>query len=160
YVTARLTSAFGSNTFMVARIARQHVSGEEWQKLNKRKRLYADDMQAVQERCKTCEVVGANVWWRDDAKYGNRTFYDANINGVDSDPPRLQQLDIAEGRFISSLDVDHARAIAVIGADIRDEFFGTVEPLGKEIKVGGDSFFVIGVEKRNGTFFGQSLDNS
>jgi len=160
YVTTRLTSTFGSNTFMVSRIARQHVSEEEWEKLSKRKRLNADDMRAIEERCADCEALSTNLRWRDDAKFGNRTFYDASINGVTSDLPRLQQLDIHEGRFLSSFDVDHARPIAVIGADIREEFFASVEPLGKEIKIGGDSFFVIGVEKRNGTFFGQSLDNT
>ena len=159
YVTTRLTATFGSSTFMVARIARQHVSGEEWERLNKRRRIYPDDMQAVEERCESCAALSANLWFRDDAKYGNRTFYDANISGVTSDLPRLQQLDVAEGRFMSSFDVDHARPIAVIGADIRDEFFATVEPLGKEIKISGDSFLIVGIEKRNGTFFGQSLDN-
>ncbi len=160
YITDRMTSTFGSNTFMVSRIARQHVSEEEWEKLSKRKRLNADDMRAIEERCADCEALSTNLRWRDDAKSGNRTFYDANINGVTSDLPRIQQLDIAEGRFLSSFDVDHARPVAVIGAEIREEFFASVEPLGKEIKVGGDSFFIIGVEKRNGTFFGQSLDNS
>jgi putative ABC transport system permease protein len=160
YVTSRLAATFGSNTFMVARIARQHVSEEEWEKLNKRKRLYADDMRAIEERCAGCEALSTNLRWRDDAKSGNRTFYDASINGVTSDLPQIQQLDVAEGRFLSSFDVDHARPVAVIGADIREEFFASVEPLGKEIKVGGDSFFIIGVEKRNGTFFGQSLDNT
>jgi putative ABC transport system permease protein len=160
YVTTRLTSTFGSNTFMVSRIARQHVSEEEWEKLSKRKRLNADDMRAIEERCSDCEALSTNLRWRDDAKFGNRTFYDAGINGVTSDLPRLQQLDIVEGRFLSSFDVDHARPVAVIGADIREEFFASVEPMGKEIKVGGDSFFIIGVEKRNGTFFGQSLDNT
>src|SRR5262245_37360641 len=160
YVRTRLTATFGSNTFMLARIARQHVSEEEWEKLSKRKRLYADDMRAIEERCADCEALSASLRWRDDAKSGNRTFYDANINGVTSDLPRLQQLDIAEGRFLSSFDVDHARPVAVIGSDIREEFFASVEPIGKEIKIGGDSFFIIGVEKRNGTFFGQSLDNT
>src|SRR5262245_53482940 len=36
YVTERLTSAFGSNTFMISRIARMHISGDEWEKLMKR----------------------------------------------------------------------------------------------------------------------------
>ena len=145
---------------MLSRIARQHVSREEWERLNKRKRIYADDLQAIEDRCENCEALSPSLWFRDDVKHGNHTFYDANISGVDSELPRVQQLDIAEGRFMSNFDVDHARPIAIIGADIRDLFFATVEPLGKEIKIGGDSFLIIGVEKRNGTFFGQSLDSS
>ena len=35
---------------------------------------------------------------------------------------------------------------------VRDELFGDVSVLGKEIKVGGDNFSIIGVEQKNGTF--------
>lgn len=161
YVTERLTSTFGSNTFMVARIARMHVSREEWEKLIKRnKRIYASDLRAIEERCTGCEAVSPILRRREDCKVGNRTFYDADINGVGPEITKMQELEIAQGRFLSSFDVEHARPVVVIGADIREELFGPVDPLSKEIKVGGDSFTVIGVESRNGTFFGQSMDTN
>jgi putative ABC transport system permease protein len=74
--------------------------------------------------------------------------------------PKIQSLDLAEGRFVSDFDVTHAHNNAVIGSQIRDELFGPVGALGKEIKVGEDSFIVIGVEVQNGTMIGQSLDNN
>jgi putative ABC transport system permease protein len=43
---------------------------------------------------------------------------------------------------------------------LRRDLFGPVDVIGKEIKVGGDPFIIIGVEKGKGTFFGQSMDNS
>src|SRR5262245_8779212 len=50
YVTERLTSTFGSNTFTLARIARMHISGDEWEKLIKRnKRIYVDDLRAIED---------------------------------------------------------------------------------------------------------------
>src|SRR5437867_3070656 len=77
YVTERLTSAFGSNTFMVARIARMNMSAEEWEKVNKRnRRLYTDDLRAIEERCSGCEAVTPVLRRRDDAKLGKNTFYD------------------------------------------------------------------------------------
>ncbi len=161
YVNDRLVSTFGSNTFILARIARINISNEEWEKLIKRnKRLYADDLRAVEERCGDCEAVTPMLETRADAKVGNKTFYDANVNGVSEDLPKIQQLDLDEGRFLANFEVQHARACAVIGADIRDQLFGPVDVLGKEIKVGGDSFTILGVEKRNGSFFGRSLDTN
>jgi putative ABC transport system permease protein len=158
YVKDRLVSTFGSNSFTMARIARMNITEEEWEKLMKRRRIYSDDLRAIRGQCDGCEAVTPILRWRDEAKLGNRAFFDADITGVHPDITRIQQLEIEEGRFLSTFDVEHARPVAVIGADIRNELFGPLDPLGKEIKVGGDSFTVIGLEKRNGTFFGQSLD--
>jgi putative ABC transport system permease protein len=160
YVSKRLVSSFGSNTFIVARIARVNASAEEYEKLIKRnKRIYLDDLQAVESRCDGCEAISPNMSGQDDVKRNNRSFFDAAVNGVSADLPKIQELELAEGRFISSFDVTHARPFAIIGAQIRDELFGTAEALGKDIKLGGDSFTVIGVEVRNGSMMGQSLDN-
>jgi putative ABC transport system permease protein len=161
YVKERLVTVFGSNTFMVARIARMNISYEEWERLSKKhKRLHEDDLLAIQERCNGCEAVSPMLRNQDDAKYGNRTFYDASVIGVNTDIPKIQQLNVDRGRFLSNFEVEHARPYAVIGADLRDELFGAVEPLGKSIKVGGDEFTVLGVEERNGSFFGRSMDSN
>ena len=48
------------------------------------------------------------------------------------DIPKIQTLDLAEGRFVSDYDVSHTHTNAVIGSQIRDELFGSVEALGKE----------------------------
>ena len=161
YVKERLTSTFGSNTFMVARIARINISSEEWDKLIRRnKKLYVDDLRAVEEKCADCEAVSPSLRGRSDVKAGNKTFYDANVLGVSADMPKIQELEVEEGRFLSRFDVEHARPYAIIGADIRDMLFGPVDIIGKEVKVGGDPFTVLGVEKRNGSFFGQSMDNN
>jgi putative ABC transport system permease protein len=47
----------------------------------------------------------------------------------------------------------------VIGTDLRDAFFGSVEPIGKEILVGGRPFKVVGVAEKKGSVFGESQDN-
>jgi putative ABC transport system permease protein len=161
YVKDRLTSTFGSNTFMVARIARMNMSQEEYEKVVKRnKRLYLDDMRAVENRCVDCAAISTNMGRTADIKFGNRSFYDANVRGVTEDAPKIQELVVAEGRFISLFDTQHARPVAVIGEAVRKELFGPIDVIGKQVRVGADSFTIIGVEQQNGTFFGQSLDNN
>jgi putative ABC transport system permease protein len=161
YIKDRLVTVFGSNTFIVARVARMNMSYEEWERVSKRnKRLYADDLRAIQDRCDGCDAVSPMLRNQDDAKYENRTFYDANVIGVNTDLPKIQQLNVEAGRFLSNFEVEHARPYAVIGADLREELFGAAEPLGKTIKVGGDEFTVLGVEERNGSFFGRSMDTN
>jgi putative ABC transport system permease protein len=161
YISERISSTFAGNTFIVARLARVNISNEDYDKVIKRnKPLHSEDMRAVEEKCEGCEAISPMINWTDDAKRGDRAFYDATVNGVSADMPRIQSFDLAEGRFLSSFDVEHGRQYAVIGSEIRDELFGPEDALEKEIKIGGDSFTVIGVEVRNGTMMGQSLDNN
>ena len=161
YVWQRLSSTLGSNTFIVARIIGMNRSDEDYEMLLKRnKDLYPADMQAVEEKCVGCEAISPMIRGTDDVKRGNRISYDARISGVNADLPKIQSLDLAEGRFVSNFDVAHSNTSAVIGSKIREELFGPVEAIGKEIKVGEDSFTVIGVEVQNGTMGGQSLDNN
>jgi putative ABC transport system permease protein len=159
WVWQRLSSTLGSNTFIVSRFARMNISDEDYEIVIKRnKNLYPEDMRAVEEKCVDCEAISPMIRGTDTVKRGNRIFYDARISGVNSDLPKIQTLDLAEGRFVSNFDVAHSNTIAVIGSKIREELFGPVEAIGKEIKVGEDSFTVIGVEVQNGTMAGQSLD--
>lgn len=50
-----------------------------------------------------------------------------------------------EGRFISPLDVQEAKRVCVIGAEIRSELFGYHNPVGRRIKIGDGWFTVVGV---------------
>ena len=161
YVWEQLSSTCGSNTCIVARFARTNMSDEDFVLIIKRnKNIYPEDMRAVEEKCEGCEAISPMIQGTDDVKRGNRIFYDARIRGVNEDLQKIQSLDLADGRFVSNFDVTHSKNNAVIGHKVREELFGSIEPIGKEVKVGGESYTVIGVEKQNGTMGGQSLDSN
>lgn len=161
FVWQRLSSTFGSNTFTVARFLRPNVSYEEFEKIYKRnKDLYPADMRAVEAGCEGCEAVSPLIRGTDEAKKGGHAVYEARVSGVNEDLPKIQALEIEEGRFITSFDVTHARSFAVIGAQIREELFGPAEAIGKDFKLGGETFMVVGVEARNGNMGGMSMDNN
>jgi putative ABC transport system permease protein len=63
------------------------------------------------------------------------------------------------GRHLIQDDVDEARYVGVIGTDLVDAFFGTMEPLGKTILVDNHPIRVVGVAEKKGSVFGQSQDN-
>lgn len=161
YVQQRLTSTFGTNTFVVARIAGMNISWEEFEKrLRRNKRIYVSDAKIVAERCDGCDAVVPSLRRREDAKAGNRTFYDADVNGVGADILKIQNIEVETGRFLTQTDIENGRPLAVIGADIRRELFGELNVIGKQIRVGGDIYTVIGLEKSSGGFFGQSMDST
>jgi putative ABC transport system permease protein len=160
YVWKQLSSTFASNTFLVARIVRATSMEEFERKIKHNKNLHPQDMQAVEAQCEGCEAISPMMRGTDTIKRGSRIFYDANISGISADMPKIQSVDLSEGRFIASSDVTHAHASAVIGSKVREDLFGPIDPLGKEIKIGADNFIVVGVEAQKGSMQGQSMDNT
>jgi putative ABC transport system permease protein len=73
--------------------------------------------------------------------------------------PALHNINIALGRGFTPADVDRATHNAIIGYDIVDNLIGNEDPLGKEIRVDGVPYIVIGVGERLGKTLGQSQDN-
>ncbi len=67
---------------------------------------------------------------------------------------------IADGRFLTETDLRERTNVAVLGKDVVKALFPNEEPLGKDIKIGGRVFRVVGVMSDLGSIFGQSRDNS
>ncbi len=160
YLSGTLSSVFGNNTFILGQILSADSYDEYETKIKRNKPIYLDDLRAVETRCKDCAAISPNMNAIDDAKYRNQTFFDARVSGVSANLPSIQELELAEGRFLSDPDVTHTRSFAVIGAQIRDDLFGPVDALGKDLKLSGDSFTVVGIEEKQGSVMGQSMDNN
>ena len=63
------------------------------------------------------------------------------------------------GRHLIQNDIEQARMVAVVGTDLVEAFFGSMEPLGKEVLLDGRPFKVVGVAQKKGSVFGESQDN-
>jgi putative ABC transport system permease protein len=66
---------------------------------------------------------------------------------------------ISEGHFLSELDSDNGRQVCVIGSQVATNLFPRESALGKKISINQRPFEVVGVLDKQGTFFGNSLDN-
>ena len=71
----------------------------------------------------------------------------------------LNNIDIALGRGFTPIDEDRATHDVIVGYDIVDNLLGAGDPLGKEIRVDGIPYTIIGVGDRQGKTLGQSQDN-
>ncbi len=77
--------------------------------------------------------------------------YAHTIMGVTHDYINVENVEIEEGRFFSSEDDASLSRIAVIGADTKEELFGTDNALGKKIEIKNENFTVVGILKRKGS---------
>jgi putative ABC transport system permease protein len=71
----------------------------------------------------------------------------------------IYDLDLVSGRMLNENDESTTAPVVIIGQDIRENLLADADPLGKNIRVDGREYRVIGVGKKEGKTLGQSRDN-
>ena len=82
------------------------------------------------------------------------------IYGAGSQWPEAFSMHVKSGRFLPSDDPTAPRAFAVLGSKTRDELFGSRNPLGQRIGIGGNRYRIIGVMESKGTILGFDVDDT
>jgi putative ABC transport system permease protein len=90
--------------------------------------------------------------------YRNTELNQVTIQAVTSEYINFSNFNAERGRLMSPTEVTRGAAVAVIGWDTADRLFGQNDPLEKVIRVEGMPFRVVGVSKKQGSFFGNSQD--
>ncbi len=159
YVAEKLFN-LGVNTFILSKQPHVVTDVDEFIEANKHKDLTMDEYRAVAEGCSVCKEVGASIIsFNGKVAYGSQSSTDTFIRGWSPSMARIYDLDLVAGRMLNESDENGAYAVAIIGQDIRENLLEGTDPLGKEIRVDGKVFRVVGVGKKEGKTLGQSRDN-
>lgn len=152
--------ALGSKSFTVQKFPDIIVSFDQFREFNKRKDLTLRDVDLVKEACTLCTEVGGLLATNRTVKYGSIKQESVQVMGITENYSRIGSIrDLIMGRHLIDDDIESARPVAVIGADLMDAFFPNAEPLGKEIIIDGNRLRIVGVGERKGKVFGESQDN-
>jgi putative ABC transport system permease protein len=151
----------GADVFIVNKQPNVITNFDQWMDAQKRKNITMEDYDAVREGCHKCTVLGATAGGggRAEVKYGTQSISDSGLRGWTPSMARIYDLELIAGRTTTDSDMRAASNVAVIGYDIYENLFGLSDPLGKEIRVDGAVYTVIGVGKKEGKTLGQSRDN-
>jgi putative ABC transport system permease protein len=159
YMSERVLE-LGTQSFRLQRMPDIITSHEQWMEMMKRKRLTMEDYEAVRAACTLCSEVGAQVWTGTNVKRGRVIQKNVGVAGITENIARIGTVrELAAGRHLVQQDIAQAARVAVIGTDLVEAFFGTMEPIGKEIDVDGRPLKVVGVAEKKGAVFGESQDN-
>jgi putative ABC transport system permease protein len=99
------------------------------------------------------------VWGNSEVE-GNGRLRRTTVYGVDADFTRVFSSAVRIGSFLPREGGGGSRAFVVLGAKLRNELFGTTNPLGARVRIGGLHFRVIGVMAPKGQFLGIDLDDT
>ena len=136
-----------------------------------RKPLTMDDANAVLVQApsvKDVATVAVNIgsWgtgFDDNMIYKNKNYRWAGTDGVTANYADIANVKLQEGRWLTEMDDYERRNVLVVGVNAVEALFDgdAAEAIGKEIRMNGDQWQIIGVlEKREAGFFGENEEDS
>ena len=151
----------GHNTFKLRQrpnFVGGNVSDDVWMEWLRRPRISYDDADYVTDRIQTPVTVAKYCMDRMVLTYGTRQAKDIDLTGTEESYFRIKGYNLRSGRTFSPQEVRAAQPVVVLGALVADKLFAGSEPLGKEVRIAGLPYRVIGVVDPQGTLFGLSMD--
>jgi putative ABC transport system permease protein len=162
YTVASTFSSQGSTVFTIAKKPLIITSREDFIKFNRRKDVTDDDAEAIVRLCPACWRTGIAANARELVKHGDQKSEDVPVRGVTLSMLDIEDVSIEAGRAWSESEGDAGGDVCVVGADILENLFDNAPPeqvVGKELRVAGRLFQIVGVAEKQGKIFGFSRDN-
>lgn len=83
-----------------------------------------------------------------------KTTKNVTVMGTSANYDTAFNTKVERGRFFSDLEEKDGSQVAVIGSEVATKVFGTVDPIGKKIKLGSQTYTVVGLAEKKGSGFG------
>jgi putative ABC transport system permease protein len=157
YVAQRIAN-LGANTYLIHRFG-IITSEEAWIKAQKRPLITMEEFTGLRQSMQTALRIAGEEDQNQDIRYGNILLENCAIAGVSPNYAEIENLNLAQGRFLTEADDLHHSQVAFIGNDVLKKFFYNVDPIGKTIRAGTHTYEIVGVAQEIGSVFGQSQDN-
>lgn len=160
YVDEKI-AGIGTKSFSVRRF-----SFDDWKNIEsslkaqrRNKELTIDDFEYVRERAVMLDQFGYKASPQPARiKYEDEMIDTVRVDGATANTADIENIEISDGRFFSSVENEIGSNVAVIGADIADKLFATADPIEKEISIDGLPYRIIGVAAAKGAIFGIPQD--
>jgi len=120
--------------------------------------LVEDDAKAIEKEISYIKNASGTVRGTATMKWEGNNM-DATFIGVAGSYPKIQNIEIANGRFFTQEEEKNNARVVVLGSGIKDELFGNSNPIGQRIKIKKENFTCIGVVEERGTVAFQNQDN-
>ena len=156
-------SLIGSNAFQVRRVPIQigFFDDEAWKRVARRPVITRAEYEALRAELPDASAVALSSGFPtplSDVQWRARAVGDVTIRGITPPYQEVQDYRTVRGRPLTELDETQRRAVVVLGFEVADKLFEGTEPVGEEVRLGGERFEVIGVLASKGRVLGQSFD--
>ena len=160
YIANKIAN-LGSNTFVLHQFKWAQGYDDFLNALRRNRPIRMEDYEYLQDTLSGYEALSAIAQLQPgpQARYQGHTIDEVNLIGITASHAYIGREKVLYGRYITEQDDRHNAHVCFIGQDVVDKLFPVVDPIGKELSVGGHSFNIIGVAEKVGSTFGFSQDN-
>ncbi|MCP9292916.1 ABC transporter permease [Gracilimonas sediminicola] len=137
------------------------MGGEyKWWEYRNRKEMKLEYVDQIREYSRYANTVTASTNRNTSIRYQEKSAEGVGLSGTTANYLEIQGLNISQGRMFVEQEVRSGSNVAVIGHTLMESLFEFETPLGKQIRVGGQKFTVVGVLEKQGKFLGlEDTDN-
>ncbi|MDZ4749867.1 MAG: ABC transporter permease [Saprospiraceae bacterium] len=141
----------GNDILYVAKMPWNEDPMQNWWKYQQRPEVSYGDLEYIKEKSKLSDKASFSIRVPGRTlKFGSNSLEGAMIAGVTEDYADMFKLEFEDGRFFTPLEATNGANIAVIGFVLAEQLFGIIDPIGKEMKIKGMDFQIVGVLKKEG----------
>src|SRR6478609_9573457 len=151
----------GKNTFSLRRrpdVNVGNVSDDTWREYSRRPRIYETDVAVARGALPpgTVSAVENMTFAYANSQYGRPR--QVQVIATETDYFRIKSYNLTNGRLFSPQEAQLGTPVVIIGTEVAGHFFRGLDPIGRELRIGGNTYTVIGLLEKQGNVFGFSLD--
>ncbi len=152
-------ATLGPTTFIVNRFG-IIMSHEAFMDALKRKPMKSEYADMILEGCDECERVGLQDGTRGEAKYRNNRVRRSQIIGASASMIDIIDTEIGQGQFFMPEEEKTRTRVAFIGDGIAEELYPGLDPIGREIKLEGIKYKIVGIARKKGASLDEDSDKN
>ena len=137
------------------------MGGEyKWWEYRNRKEIKLEYVDQIRDYSRYAENVTASANRSTSVRYQDKSAEGVGLSGTTANYLEIQGLNIEQGRMFVDQEVRSGSKVAIIGNTLMESLFELETALGKQIRVGGQKFTVVGILEKQGKFLGlEDTDN-
>ena len=125
--------------------------GPNWRKYLRRPNMLYDDYEVLARKVASAQMIAYSVGVGSKTiKYRSSNVGGVELQGVTYDFAEMFSFQYAMGRYFSPVEYHSGANRIILGYKVAEELFGSVDPVGKHVKVGGNKLMVVGVLEEEG----------
>lgn len=141
----------GDDVLYVSKFTWAEDPGSNYWKWMRRPNPDYKDFKALKRGLNSAEAVAFQVFCgMKTLKFRNRSLEGAFLIGVTEDYGQINNFEYQYGRFFSALESSTGNQKCVIGHTVAEELFGSTDVVGREVKMSGRKFEIVGVLTESG----------
>ncbi len=127
---------------------------KEWWEIIGRKEMEIEYVDFLDQKSRYASNVAASANRNANIRHLDKNAENVGINGATYNYLVLQGLNIDSGRMFTQNEVRSGKNVIIIGKSLEEALFDNGISLGKEVRLGGQKFTVIGTLEKQGSFLG------